>query len=291
MIRTIIAKELRSLFASPLAWVVLAFLQIILAWIFLTRVDYFLTIQPQLARVPNAPGLTEIVVVPMFGIASIVLLMSVPLLTMRLIAEERRNKTMTLLMSAPISMTQIVLGKFLATASFLAMVGGLIALMALSLLMGGSLDYGLLAANLLGLLLLTGSFAAIGLFASCLTTHPVVAAIGACSALTAGDTRGVTSSRVPRPMGLPAATDAAMANMRSTLLSGPSHTSADSGCTHSTARSGSSAPVNQGRAITVHKACLRAASSTRRARPTIDTYRLLPSSLNARLAGCAPWSR
>ncbi len=178
MIWTIVTKELRTLFSSPLGWVVLAFLQIILAWIFLTRLDYFLTIQAQLARVPSAPGLTEIVVVPMFGIASIVLLMSVPLLTMRLVAEERRNQTMAMLMSAPISMTQIVLGKFLATLAFLAIVGGLIALMGLSLLFGGKLDLGLIATNLLGLLLLTGSFAAIGLFVSCLTAHPVVAAIG-----------------------------------------------------------------------------------------------------------------
>src|SRR5258708_10909482 len=185
MISTIISKELRTLFASPLAWVVLAFLQIILAWIFLTRVDYFLTIQGQVGSGPNPPGLTEFVVVPMFGIASIVLMMSVPLLTMRLIAEERRNRTMTMLMSAPVSMTQIVLGKFLATAIFLAMVGGLITLMALSLLLGGKLDYGLLVANLLGLLLLTGSFAAVGLFVSCLTTHPVVAAIRALAAFLA----------------------------------------------------------------------------------------------------------
>lgn len=183
MIRTIVGKELRTLFASPLAWVVLAFLQAVLGWIFLTRVDYFLTIQSQLARVPNAPGLTEIAVVPMFGIASIVLLMSVPLLTMRLIAEERRNKTMAMLMSAPVSMTQIVLGKFLATVAFLALVAGLITLMALSLLMGGKLDYGLLASNLLGLLLLTGSFASVGLFMSCLTTHPVVAAVGSLAVL------------------------------------------------------------------------------------------------------------
>lgn len=183
MILTIISKELRTLFASPLAWVVLAFLQIILAWIFLTRVDYFLSIQGQLTRVPNAPGLTEITVVPMFGIASIVLLMSVPLLTMRLIAEERRNQTMALLMSAPVSMTQIVLGKFLATATFLAIVSGLIGLMSLSLLMGGKLDFGLLVTNLIGMVLLTSSFAAIGLFVSCLTNHPVVAAIGTLAAL------------------------------------------------------------------------------------------------------------
>jgi len=179
MIRTIIAKELRSLFASPLAWVVLAFLQVILALIFLTRLNFFIINQAQLARIPNAEGLTETAVLPMFGISSILLMMAVPLLTMRLIAEERRNKTMTMLLSAPVSMTQIVLGKFLATTIFLAMVGGLITLMALSLLMGGRLDYGLLAANLIGLLLLAGSFAAIGLYMSCLTTHPVVAAIGA----------------------------------------------------------------------------------------------------------------
>jgi ABC-2 type transport system permease protein len=182
MIGTIVGKELRSLFTSPLAWVVLAFLQVILAWIFLTRVDYFLTVQGQLTRVPNAPGLTEIVVVPLFGIASIVLLMSVPLLTMRLVAEERRSQTMTMLISAPLSMTHIVLGKFIATLVFLALIGGLIVLMGLSLLMGGRLDPGLIFTNLVGLLLLTGAFAAIGLFVSCLTTHPVVAAVGSLAA-------------------------------------------------------------------------------------------------------------
>lgn len=177
MIGIIAAKELRSMFASPLAWVVLAFLQLVLAWIFLSRIDYFLMVQGQLARVPNAPGLTEIAVVPVFGVASIVLLMSVPLLTMRLVAEERRNQTMTLLMSAPVSMTEIVLGKFLAMIVFLAIVNLLILVMGLTLLAGGTLDFGLFAANILGLMLLAASFASIGLFVSCLTNHPVVAAV------------------------------------------------------------------------------------------------------------------
>jgi ABC-2 type transport system permease protein len=106
-----------------------------------------------------------------------VLLMSVPLLTMRLIAEERRNQTMTLLMSAPVSMTQIVLGKFLAMVGFLGIVLLLILAMGLSLLAGGILDLGLIAANAVGLMLLASAFAAIGLFVSCLTNHPVVAAV------------------------------------------------------------------------------------------------------------------
>ncbi len=177
MIFTIAAKELRSMFASPLAWVVLAFMQFVLALIFLRQIDGFLQIMPRLARTPNAPGLTEIAVVPMFGVASMLLLMSVPLLTMRLVSEERRNQTMALLMSAPISMTQIIIGKFLAMVVFLALINLLILAMALSMLAGGNLDMGLLAANLIGLTLLGCGFAAIGLFISCLTTHPVVAAV------------------------------------------------------------------------------------------------------------------
>ena len=177
MIFTIADKELRSMFASPLAWVVLAFMQFVLALIFLKQVDDFLRVQAQLARTPNAPGLTEFAIVPMFGVASMVLLMSVPLLTMRLISEERRNQTMALLMSAPVSMTEIVVGKFLAMVAFLALINLVILLMALSLLAGGNIDLGLLIANLVGLMLLGCSFAAIGLFISCLTTHPVVAAV------------------------------------------------------------------------------------------------------------------
>jgi len=177
MIFTIANKELRSMFASPQAWVVLAFLQFVLALIFLKQIDSFLMVQAQLARTPNAPGLTEIAIVPMFGVASMVLLMSVPLLTMRLVSEERRNQTMAMLMSAPVSMTEIILGKFLAMVVFLALINLLILFMATSLLAGGTIDMGLLAANLAGLMLLGCSFAAIGLFISCLTTHPVVAAI------------------------------------------------------------------------------------------------------------------
>ena len=177
MTLTIAGKELRTLFASPLAWVVLAFLQLVFVWIFLHRIEYFLTVQGQLARVPNAPGLTEIAVVPVFGVASIVLLMSVPLLTMRLIAEERRNQTITLLISAPVSMTQNIIGQFLEMQALLSIMCAVIGMIALSLLPGGSLDFGLLLANVIGLLLLAASFAAIGLFVSCLTNHPVVAAV------------------------------------------------------------------------------------------------------------------
>jgi ABC-2 type transport system permease protein len=103
--------------------------------------------------------------------------MVVPLLSMRLVAEERRNQTLPFLMSAPVSITQIVVGKFTALLGFLALAVGLIVLMSLSLYLGGRLDLGLLAANALGLTLLFGSFAAAGLYLSCLTAQPIVAAV------------------------------------------------------------------------------------------------------------------
>jgi ABC-2 type transport system permease protein len=183
VIRTIAMKELRLLFASPLAWVVLAFLQLIFAWVFLVRLQSFIELQSQLAMMPNAPGVTELIAAPVFGTATIILLMVVPLLSMRLVAEERRNQTLPLLMSAPVSITQIVLGKFLSLLGFLAIAVGLILLMSFSVYVGGRLDLGLLAGNTLGLLLLCGSFAAVGLYLSCLTAQPLVAAVGTFAVL------------------------------------------------------------------------------------------------------------
>jgi len=185
VIRVVAMKELRLLFGSPLAWVVLAFLQLMFAWVFLSRLQMFLELQPQLAMTPSAPGVTEIIAAPVFGTASIMLLMMVPLLSMRLIAEERRNQTLPFLMSVPVSISAIVLGKYLALLGFLLLAIGLIVIMCLSLYLGGRLDLGLLATNSLGLLLLCGSFAAVGLYLSCLTAQPLVAAVGTFAALLA----------------------------------------------------------------------------------------------------------
>jgi ABC-2 type transport system permease protein len=185
MIFTIADKELKALFASPLAWLTLCVVQVIAGYAFLRRLDDFLQMQPQLANMANPPGATEVIAGPVFGIAAALLLFAVPVLAMRLIAEERRNQTMVLLMSAPVSMTEIVLGKFLGLTLFLGAVVALTVLMPLSLVGATRLDYGLLASLVAGLVLLAASFVAVSLFVSCLTVHPVAAAIGAFAALLA----------------------------------------------------------------------------------------------------------
>jgi ABC-2 type transport system permease protein len=185
MIRVIAGKELKSLFASPLAWIVLAVLQLILAWVFLMRLDTFLELQPRLAQLANAPGATEIVLAPLFSAAAVVLLMATPILAMRAIAEERRNRTMTLLVSAPISMTAIVLGKFVGLVLFLLLPVLMAIVMSAALLAGGEIDAGLVGANAIGLALLVATFAAVGLFASSLTSQPIIAAVLALGLLLA----------------------------------------------------------------------------------------------------------
>ena len=177
MIFSIAMRELRSMFLSPLAWTVLAVTQLVLAWSFFTQIDFFFGIQSQLATVPNAPGVTDLVVMPTFEIASIILLMVTPLLTMRLISEERRNGSIALLLSSPLSMTQIVLGKFIGIVLFMLIFIIMLSLMPLSLLMGTELDLGKLAAGVFALMLLLSAFSAAGLYLSSLTNNPVVAAI------------------------------------------------------------------------------------------------------------------
>ena len=183
MIAVIASRELRSLFLSPLAWSILAVVQVILAYLYLAQIDFFLQLQPRLAGLDEAPGITAIIVAPLFGNAAVLLLLVVPLLTMRLVSEERRNRTMSLLFAAPLSMTEIILGKFLGLMIFLFLLLMLISFMPLALLVGGTLDFGVLAMAVLGLLLLLGSFAALGLYLSCLTAQPVLAAVGSFGVL------------------------------------------------------------------------------------------------------------
>lgn len=174
---TIAARELRSLFLSPLAWTILAVVQLILAYFFLVLLDQFAMLQPQLAQMETAPGVTEIVVASLLDTAGIVLLLVAPMLTMRLISEELRNQTLPLLFSAPVSMTEIVLGKYLGILGFFMLILAITALMPLSLYSGTTLDTGMMFSGFLGLGLLLAAIAAVGLFMSSMTAQPTVAAV------------------------------------------------------------------------------------------------------------------
>ncbi len=183
MIFTIAKREFKTLFISPLAWVILAVVQSIMAWMFIAQIDSFYTLQPQLIHLQNTPGVTDLVIAPIFSLSAIIFLMIMPLITMRTFAEEKRNKSLTLLISSPLSMHQIVFGKYIAILCFSTLMASMLLLMPLSLALGTQLDLGKVLSGYLGTILLLASFAAIGLYLSSLTENPTIAAVSSFGAL------------------------------------------------------------------------------------------------------------
>jgi ABC-2 type transport system permease protein len=177
MILKVARKELKSVFASPMGWVILALLQAWLGLQFNFGVDQYFQVMSGFIRPAERTGVTMFIGQSIFGWASIVMLIAIPLLSMRLISEERRSNTLPFLFSAPISLTEIVLGKFIGLVSFLSILVVLIAFMMFTLNLWADIDFGYIAANLLGLWLLVASFSALGLYFSSLTAQPVIAAI------------------------------------------------------------------------------------------------------------------
>lgn len=177
MIHAIAAHELRRLMLSPLAWVILALIQFLAALQFLNSVEEFMLNQPRLVNYENPPGVSDWVVAPVFADVAFMLLMVVPIITMRSLSAEQRDKTMSLLWSAPISMTEIVLGKYVGTLYFLLIMVGMVCVMPVSLMLGTSLDTGKLFAGACGLFLMLAAFSSAGLFVSSMTSSPAVAAV------------------------------------------------------------------------------------------------------------------
>ena len=178
MIWVIARREFVAMFMAPLAWVILAVMQIILGYMFLANLDNFFLLQPQLLQLKNTPGVTDIVITPLMQVAAVILLMVMPLVTMRSLADEKRNQSLTLLISAPVSMTEIVLGKFFGLMLFVLVLVSMLMLMPLSLYLGTTPDSGKLLSIYIGMLLLLAAFCAIGLYLSSLTENQTIAAIG-----------------------------------------------------------------------------------------------------------------
>ncbi len=173
--------EISRLLKSPLAWIILAVVQFLLAIFFLLILSQF--IDPAAASLFANYGVTEIVVVGLLQIAGILLLLITPFVTMQTFSEERQTGSIKLLLSSPISITELVFGKYLGVVCYLFLLLAIIFLMPLSLLMGTELDLLQLSSGFLGLVLLVTAFAAIGLFVSSLTSQSAVAAISTFAVL------------------------------------------------------------------------------------------------------------
>ena len=167
-------QEWKYLLSAPLAWTVLGVVLTVMAWIFLAQIEAFQQIAHALLNLPKSPGVTGFVVTPIFSTASIILMMIIPVLAMNSFHRERWDGKMSLLSSAPVSSSNIVLGKFIGLSAFLALMVGLISLMPLSLRIGAPIDLTTLFMNSIGLWLLLISFSAITLYLACVSKEAVI---------------------------------------------------------------------------------------------------------------------
>lgn len=180
LILALAAKEIRVAMMSPILYVVAGvFLAIV--GLFFSQIVTVASLQSvQMLRFQGALpqlNLTVLVFHPIFRNIHVILLLVIPLLTMRLLSEERKHKTVELLMTSPLTLTQIVAGKYLAA---LAIFAGLLALtgyMPILLAAWGAVDWPTVLSGYLGLLLVGGVYLAIGLLASSLTENQISAGI------------------------------------------------------------------------------------------------------------------
>ncbi len=175
MIAYIALHEWRRLRAGMMFWVLLAFAQLIIAWLAFAQLEAFAKIAPQLKATGSLLGVTDLVLVPTLNTLVLILLLAAPLLAMGSLAGETRSGRISLWLSSPVSGTQIVLGKALGLwlASLPLLLSASLTLAALGL--GVDLDWPRFLLAVAGLLLLSLWLAAVTLLISGLFEHPAAA--------------------------------------------------------------------------------------------------------------------
>jgi ABC-2 type transport system permease protein len=172
-------KELKSYFASPIAYIVLGIFALLFGYFFYALLYYFNNQSMQMLGLGGSPAanVNEQMIRPVFLNASVILLFVLPAITMRTYAEEKRSGTIELLLTAPVTDFQIIMGKFLgAMTLYAAMLGITVIHMAL-LFAFGNPEWIPIATGYLGMLLLGGCFISVGLLISSLTRNQIVATI------------------------------------------------------------------------------------------------------------------
>jgi len=171
--------EWRRLAVQPFAWMLAAIVIALMAWQYLLALEAFLQLAPKLGGLKDAPGVTDLVAIPLLRSFSNLLMLLVPLITMRAIAGERRQQSLALLLAGGVGNVRIVVGKFFGAYGFVIVLTLLVAAMPLALALGTSLDFGRLFAAIIGLVLFAGALTAIGVLCSAWTPQPALAAAAA----------------------------------------------------------------------------------------------------------------
>ncbi len=173
-------KEVKTYFTSPIAYVVTTVFLVLVGFFFYSLILWFNSYSMQVSRYPEAMqqlNINQMVYSPLFHNISIILLLTIPLLTMRLFAEEKKRQTDELLYTSPISINQIILGKFFASLFVLFAMLLLTGVLSIFTFAYGNPEFAPILNGYLGLFMMGAAFIAIGIFFSSLTENQVVSAM------------------------------------------------------------------------------------------------------------------
>jgi len=173
-------RELGSFFSSPIFYVITTVFLCLYSFIFINLLSYFNTISFQAKAAPPeeiSMSVNEWVIEVSFQNMSVILLLMIPVITMRSFSEEQKNKTIQLLLAAPLSLWEIVAGKFLACMGVVALMLIISSYNIIFILLLGTPEIGPILTGYLGILLMSGCFISAGILASSLTKNQVIAAV------------------------------------------------------------------------------------------------------------------
>jgi ABC-2 type transport system permease protein len=177
---TIANKEIKTYFSSPIAYAVIAVFLLLVGFFFYSAIWWFNSQAIQAAQNPyymQQMNINQMVYAPLFHNMNIILLLVLPLLTMRLFSEEKKIGTEELLFTSPLGIGQIILGKYLAALVVLAAMLGLTGILSIFTFAYGNPELGQILSGYLGIFLLGAAFIAVGLFFSSLTENQIVSAV------------------------------------------------------------------------------------------------------------------
>jgi len=177
-------KELKSYFASPIAYIVIGFFALVFGWFYYVSVNFFLQASLQMGM-PGAGqvNINTMAIRPLLQNVSVVALFVLPLITMRTYAEEKRSGTIELLLTSPLTDTQIVLGKFFGAVALYAVMLAVTLIHIGILFIYGNPEWKPILTGYLGLLLMGAAFLSIGLLISSLTRNQIVAGMATFAVL------------------------------------------------------------------------------------------------------------
>ena len=180
----IVQKELKSYFASPIAYIIIGFFSLVFGWFYFVSLSFFMQASMQMGMPGQGQvNINNMAIRPLLSNVAVVALFMLPLITMRTYSEEKRSGTIELLLTSPVTDTQIILGKFFGAVALYALMLAVSWIHIGILFIYGNPEWKPILSGYLGLLLMGASFLSIGLLISSLTRNQIVAGMATFAVL------------------------------------------------------------------------------------------------------------